>query len=294
MSNPLCDLDLNLKALEDKKAELNAQMAELAQNGQAGMTDLIAKAEAQKEQLLKSLPKIPEVPNFQAVLTDLVVEAALAAATSATGVGAVAGVVRLHKKVMDVKKKWGPAIEGIDKILDNFIDPKKLLDIGNFDICNQPNVDGKPNPDGSFAPIPKPITSKVQVENAEAIKEPEPKPKKAEEVVIEVEKKVNPSDITVIQKFEAKGKIDDELYKIFKPLKKKIQKLNKRLNQLKKSKTIKSANEAKGIKEFKDRYDGKAKAFEYYVLEDVNIPKLYDEYIESYVKRNAYNEDKII
>jgi hypothetical protein len=85
-----CNLDLNLKALEDKKAELNAQMANLAANGQAGMTDLIAKANAQKDALQASLPAIPEVPNFQKEFDDLKTRAL-------SGFGGT----DLHKRVME-------------------------------------------------------------------------------------------------------------------------------------------------------------------------------------------------
>jgi hypothetical protein len=273
-----CNLDLNLKALEDKKAELNAQMANLAANGQAGMTDLIAKANAQKEALQASLPAIPEVPNFQKEFDDLKTRAL-----------AGLGGTDLHKRVMELEKKWGNAVPDIGGLLDNFSDPTKLLNLNSLDPCSAiPNISGKQLPDGTFAPIENPPESKVQTTNAPDVKEAEPTPVKAESVVIETERKSNTSDINSNLWTRANNKIVLSRVATQKPLVNKIKPINK---QIKKQKLqIRKINDNTVPKEFKDKYDNKVSSFEYFLLETVPIPKIYDEYIEAWVKRNAYKD----
>lgn len=249
-----CNLNPNLKALEDKKAELNAQMANLSSLGAGGMTDLIAKANAQKDALLGSIPAIPEVPNFQKDIDALKTQAL-------SGLGGI----DLHKKIMDLEKQWGGAIPDIGGILANFSDPTKLLNLNSLDPCGSvPNISGKLLPDGTFAPIENPPESKVQTTNAPDVKDALLFPVRAEKVTIPTGKKSNQSDITQAQKRAAEKAIVKDRknstqllldYMIDENFI--MQRYTQQMQDI----------EADIPKAFKQRYKNKVSTFEYFLLE---------------------------
>ena len=263
-----CNLDLNLKALEDKKAELNAQMANLAANGQAGMNDLIAKANAQKDALLGSLPAIPEVPNFQKEFDDLKTQAL-------SGFGGT----DLHKRVMELEKKWGNAIPDIGGLLDNFKDPTKLLNLNSLDPCGSvPNISGKLLPDGTFAPIEEPPNSKVQTTNAPDVKDALLFPRRPGNITIPTGKKSNQSDITQAQKRAAEKAIVKDRknstqllldYMIDENFI--MQRYTQQMQDI----------EADIPKAFKQRYKNKVSTFEYFLLEADSYDNVVNVFYES-------------
>ena len=291
MSNPLCNLNDKLSLLDSKKNELESQMADLANSGAAGMADLVAKAEAQKQALLDSipLPKNP-LPNFQDAIQDLVVEAAVSTAVAATGVGAVAAAAKLHKQVMDVKKKWGPAVDGLEEILAVFEDPTQILKGINIDICKQPNVDGKANADGTFSPKEKPPTSEVTMAEPDVLPDPLDNPVKPEQAAIKAEDKANPSDLSAVDEFHADEAITKAIKDTLKPLDKKIRELSKEISKDEKSRDYTKAR--LGVPPvFFDKNKG-AEWWEYYILRAPNVPAIVDKWSLAQVKRDAYQDIK--
>jgi len=133
-SNPL------LQALNAAKKSLTDKVNSLVSQGKGALTDLQAKANAMKAKLLAMLPAIPKLPNFK---TDL---AAMIGNTNA-------------QALADFQKKWGKAVSGIQAFIDK---------LPNIDFCSEvPNVDGKLQPDGTYAPVVKAQDSPTPSENAE-------------------------------------------------------------------------------------------------------------------------------
>ena len=273
-----CDLDVNLKALEDAKSGLKSQLTNLITGGSGGLGDIFAAADAQVNALLDSLPELPEIPNFQKEIDNLI-SSVLANPTE-----------DITAALLEIEKKWGDAIPDIDKILADFYNDDFIQAIGNFDICGQiPNVDGITLEGGGFAGKTLPPTSSVPTRNGPPGKLPQVRPKKATEVDIDVAVKANDSDITKIQVHAAGLALDDKVTEMVKTLEKNVKFLNKEIKTLKKSKAIKQA-EKNVPKEFKDRYNNLAHPYEYYILEAPTIPKEYDKFVEYNVRRNAFND----
>ena len=78
------------------------------------------------------------------------------------------------------------------------------------------------------------------------------------------------------------------LSRYLQPLVDKIKPINKQIKKQKRQ--IRKINDNTVPKEFRDKYDNKVASYEYFLLETVPIPKIYDEYIEAFVKRNAYKD----
>ena len=64
-----CDLDLGLKALEDKKKALKDKLSNLTDV--SALSDIKTAADEQLQALKDALPEIPEIPDFQKDFDDL-------------------------------------------------------------------------------------------------------------------------------------------------------------------------------------------------------------------------------
>lgn len=133
-SNPL------LQALNAAKKSLTSSVNSLVSQGKSALASIEAKANLMKAKLLAMVPAIPKLPNFKTELASMI-------------------GVKNAQAIADFEKKWGKAVSGIR----NFIDK-----LPNIDFCSEvPNVDGKMQPDGSYAPIVKAQDSPTPSENAE-------------------------------------------------------------------------------------------------------------------------------
>ena len=137
-----CGSNSLLVALNAAKKSLTNKVNGLISEGKAALSDLQAKANAMKASLLAMIPKIPKLPNFKEDL------AALIGNNNA-------------QALADFQKKWGKAVSNIQAFIDK---------LPNIDFCNEvPNVDGKIQEDGTYAPVVKAQDSPTPSENSQPV-----------------------------------------------------------------------------------------------------------------------------
>ena len=119
-----CDLDLGLKALEEKKKSLKDKLSNLADV--SGLSDIKTAADEQLQALKDALPEIPEIPDFQKDFDNLKTEL----------LSGFTNPLEQNEKLNTLKKNWGKAVDNIDEILDVLQNPLELLKI---DPCAKPD-----------------------------------------------------------------------------------------------------------------------------------------------------------
>tara|TARA_R100000278_G_scaffold32216_1_gene29402 strand:- start:777 stop:2339 length:1563 start_codon:yes stop_codon:yes gene_type:complete len=284
-----CDLDLGLKALEEKKKALKDKLSNLADV--SGLSDIKTAADEQLQALKDALPEIPEIPDFQKDFDDLKNDL----------LSGFTNPLEQNEKLNNLKKNWGKAVDNIDEILDVLQNPLELLKI---DPCAKPDPakgdivipDISKEADGSKKE--KPLVAKDLTETAPEMEKKSEPPVKAEESEIIVTPSTPPKKATRIPKpvtrppagtdvryFEvAKAEILDEFDEM-------IYEIDE-LSQIRASEIISRIqlknpyNEAltNSIpREYQERMEQLGKAKENYFLEnpDIAVPKPIDDWYVS-------------
>jgi len=199
-----CNKNPLLADLEAKKKALKLKIANLPSLGTGALADIQAAADDALNALKGALPEIPEIPNFQKQLDELKAQM-------------LSGVPD-NNKLLEFQKKWGGMVDGLEKTLEVFQDPLKLLD---FKICDQPVVEAEADADGNLQQVPAAVEPVTDTNSPE---KQDPPPAATEVGVTNTfeviqQDTMNNTDVTTNQLQQANKELNDKiLKKIIMPL----------------------------------------------------------------------------
>ena len=261
-----CDLDLGLKALEEKKKALQDKLSNLADV--SGLSDIKTAADEQLQALKDALPEIPEIPDFQKDFDDLKNDL----------LSGFNNPLEQNEKLNTLKKNWGKAVDNIDEILDVLQNPLELLKI---DPCAKPDPakgdivipDISKEADGSKKE--KPLVAKDLTETAPEMEKKSEAPAKAEESEIVIPDRVSDVKFYEIEQAKILDRFKENVYSINEIQ----QRLDNAIKDVKKgSKSYKKAIDQAVPREYKEKMKQLGKSEINYFLEnpEISVPSPVD------------------
>jgi len=213
-----CGKNKLLASLEEKKKALADKLAQLDTLGKDALADIKAAAQEQLDAMNLSIPKLPEIPNFQDEINKLIAKAK-------------AGAPELLEDLQKIQNAWGDLVDNIEDVLDIVKNPLALLD---FDICKDvPKVEAKVGADGKLEPTPTTIDVVENIDGNPEQEDPEPVQPTAAEMPADpkVDQIISQSGFSVTQAKAAKAVIVEAEKEFMKSLREKMEETTRGMTQ---------------------------------------------------------------